>query len=277
MDIYYEYDGSFGGLLCCVYDCYTRREWPASIFSTGETQTTIYQKHAVITDYAHAGRIYKSILSRSPQAATIVRQSYFTCLENKEMHILEFVRELYRVGGSLINKYSDEFVYPLVTAVRHMRNETELLRGFVRFSDFGGVLMSEIEPKNRVLWSLRFHFQSRFADETFMIYDKTHMELLMCSPGKWKIVPVDVFEMSAPDKKEAAFRRLWKTFYDTIAIKERENPRGRMTHMPKRYWNTMTEFQNEKYFIPSEEENRADRLTPASQGGKPEPEKREGL
>jgi probable DNA metabolism protein len=275
MDILYEYDGSFGGLLCCVYDCYTRREWPAEISVFGEAQTTLFEKHAVVTDGARAKRIYASIVSRSQSAAALVRRSYFTCLESKELRILEFIRELYRVGGSLMNRYSNDFVYPLVTAVRHMRNETELLRGFVRFSDFGGVLVSEIEPKNRVLWSLRFHFQSRFADDTFMIYDKTHRELLMCSPGKWSIVPVDDFEMSAPDKKEAAFRRLWKTFYDTIAIKERDNPRRRMTHMPKRYWGAMTEFQDEKYFIPAEEEGGA-RLSPASQDGIPEPGKRGG-
>ena len=54
--------------------------------------------------------------------------------------------------------------------------------------------------------------------------------------------------MAPPDEIEANYRILWKRFYDTIAIKERENPRGRMTHMPKRYWNTMTEFQDESYF-----------------------------
>ena len=39
-----------------------------------------------------------------------------------------------------------------------------------------------------------------------------------------------------------------RRFYDTIAIRERENPRCRMTHMPKRYWGTMTEFQGEAHF-----------------------------
>ncbi|MFQ7855321.1 MAG: DUF4130 domain-containing protein [Eggerthella lenta] len=38
---------------------------------------------------------------------------------------------------------------------------------------------------------------------------------------------------------------MWRRFYDTIAIEGRENPRCRMTQMPKRFWGTMTEFQNE--------------------------------
>ena len=55
--------------------------------------------------------------------------------------------------------------------------------------------------------------------------------------------------MAAPDQREAQFRRLWKKFYDTVAIEARYNPKTRMTHMPKRYWDTMTEFQNEEYFL----------------------------
>ena len=54
--------------------------------------------------------------------------------------------------------------------------------------------------------------------------------------------------MAPPNETEAAYRLLWKRFYDTVAIRERENPKLRMTHMPKRYWSTMTEFQDESYF-----------------------------
>ena len=54
--------------------------------------------------------------------------------------------------------------------------------------------------------------------------------------------------MAPPDETEARYRLLWKRFYDTIAIKERYNPKCRMTQMPKRYWGTMTEFQNADYF-----------------------------
>ena len=41
---------------------------------------------------------------------------------------------------------------------------------------------------------------------------------------------------------------MWKRFYDTIEIRERHNPKLRRTNMPQRYWETMTEFQDESYF-----------------------------
>ena len=49
----------------------------------------------------------------------------------------------------------------------------------------------------------------------------------------------------APGETELDYRRLWRRFYDTVSIEGRYHPKCRMTHMPKRYWNTMTEFQTE--------------------------------
>jgi hypothetical protein len=41
---------------------------------------------------------------------------------------------------------------------------------------------------------------------------------------------------------ERGYRRMWKTFYDTVAIKERINPNLRRSHMPKKFWKNMTEM-----------------------------------
>jgi probable DNA metabolism protein len=56
---------------------------------------------------------------------------------------------------------------------------------------------------------------------------------------------VDAFQPGAPGEAELYYRTLWRKFYDPIAIEGRYNPRLRMTHMPKRYWGTMTEFQKD--------------------------------
>ncbi|MEG2037213.1 MAG: DUF4130 domain-containing protein [Ruthenibacterium sp.] len=95
---------------------------------------------------------------------------------------------------------------------------------------------------------LRAHFCDRYRDERFFIYDKTHHEVLFYAAGKAKIVPLADFIMAQPDEIEASYRLLWKRFYDTISIRERSNLKGRMTHMPKRYWENMTEFQPDDFF-----------------------------
>ena len=44
-------------------------------------------------------------------------------------------------------------------------------------------------------------------------------------------------------REEKKYAGLWKNFVDSIAIRERENPRCQMNFMPKRYWKHMTEHQ----------------------------------
>ena len=246
--IIYRYDGSFAGFLCCVFDSYLNREIPMDFQSSDDLQPTLFPVRWVGTDEGHARRVLASIRRISPRAGDLVVKGFLTCAPQRELLLYRFVRALYDVGAPLLSRLSDEAVFPLLKAVRHLDGEVQLLRGFVRFSEFQGTLVGEIRPKNRVLPLLRPHFCARMREETFLLYDRTHREALFHRGGQWRILPLEDFRMAAPDQREAQFRRLWKRFYDTVAIEARYNPRTRMTHMPKRYWDTMTEFQEEASF-----------------------------
>ena len=243
-EIIYQYDGSFNGLLCCIYESYTQKEYPTGIVE-GEELLSVFEVRSVVTDPAHAARVYRSLCRIDAGVGPFLRRAFLTCLPEKELAIYRFVAALYREGAPLLLRLSDPVYHPLLKAVRHLSGEAELLRGFTRFSDFGGVLGGEIEPKNRILPVLRPHFCERYRNESFFLYDRTHREALLYAGGSSRIVPLDNFEMALPDESEAEYRRLWRRFYDTIAIRERENPRLRMSNMPKRYWSTMTEFQED--------------------------------
>ncbi len=244
-EIIYQYDGSFNGLLCCIYESYTQKERPTAIIREGDAEVSLFEIRAVPTVIEHAERVERSLRALSRDVVPFLQRVFLTCLPEKELAIHRFVVKLYREGAPYLTRLSDDAYQPLLRAVRHLSAEVEHLRGFLRFSIHDGILSAEIEPKNRVLPLLRGHFCERCYNETFFIYDRTHCEALFYSGGRARIVPLESFESAPPDREEAAYRRLWKRFYDTIAIRERENPRLRMTHMPKRYWSTMTEFQSE--------------------------------
>ena len=131
--------------------------------------------------------------------------------------------------------------------MQHLEHEAHQYTGFVRFSELDGALVGEIQPKDRVLPLLRPHFCSRYPQERFVLHDRTHGEALFHRPGPqgWAILPVEDFRMGPAGAEELAYRKLWRTFYDTIAIEGRYNPKCRMTNMPKRYWAMMTEFQKD--------------------------------
>ena len=243
-DVIFQYDGSFQGFLCCVFDSYFHKEFPIA-FCSDEECVSLYPVRVVITRQDHSQRVYASLERLSKTALRVLRRAWLTCMEDKELRLYAFIRKLYDQGPGFMHSKADDVYYPIACALRHLSGELEKLRGFVRFSDYNGVLGGEIEPKNRVLPLLRPHFCARYSGERFVIYDRTHREALFYQPGRWAIVPLDRFGVAAPDQAELDYRRLWRRFYDTIAIEERRNPKCRMTHMPKRYWNTMTEFQTD--------------------------------
>ena len=245
----FDYDGSYPGFLTCVFESYAHREEAVCFTSPEEDRLTLWPERHVDTDQAKAERVYRSLSKKiSPQACRLVTQAFLTCLPERELHMYRFLRLGYQRGADITRDLTDDRVHVLWKAVQHLGSEAHLLKGFLRFSDQQGVLVGEIEPKNRVLPLLRPHFCLRFPQESFLLYDRTHREALFYRPRRWAIVPLEAFRAAAPGREERDFRRLWRRFYDTIAIEGRENPRCRMTHMPKRYWGTMTEFQGEAHF-----------------------------
>ena len=161
-DVIYQYDGSFDGFLCCVHDSYIYKEFPIAFEGDEESCVlSLYSVRTVLTQTEHARRVYRSIVKHSPQAAELLRRAFLTCMPEKEEHLYAFVRKLFREGPAFLRNQADAVYAPVVKALRHMSGELEKLRGFVRFSDYSGVLGAEIEPKNRVLPLLRRHFCNR--------------------------------------------------------------------------------------------------------------------
>lgn len=241
-DVVYTYDGSFEGFLCCVFESVYKCELPLAIHPESSAPLTLLRTHFIETDSAKAKRVHTSIPSKiSPRALELVTTVFFSCLAQKELRMLEFLLRGYREGGALCFSLGDETLTPLLQAEKHLLGEAHLFKGFIRFADVGGALVARISPKNDVLPFIAQHFLLRFPKEQFMIFDTTHKTALVHQNGQAEILRVDDVAFPEITEDETRYQALWKRFYDTIAIEGRENPRCRMTHMPKRYWENMLE------------------------------------
>ncbi|WP_010233612.1 TIGR03915 family putative DNA repair protein [Clostridium arbusti] len=246
-NIIYKYDGSFDGLMCCVFESYYKREIPMDIISPMVLQTTLLPSREVTTDLQKSGRVLHSIPKKIGEPAlNFVQYAFLTCMPQKELYILLFLRRGYHYGPRVMTMLADNVVNMLFKAVKHLTNESHLTKGFLRFSIFNNALISQIEPKNYILPLIMHHFCQRYPEEHFLIHDKTHGMALVYEPYKSAIISIEDLQMPEPDEKEQYFRKLWKLFYNTIEIKERRNLKCRMSHMPKRYWKYMTEFGSEQ-------------------------------
>jgi len=244
-DIAYLYDGSFDGLLCCVYESYYQKELPHLIFSHKKTQETLFPVKEIETNIISAKKVEDSIGSSiSDEALRLVRLCYFSYEENREIIILNFLRLGYKIGSSVTSMLADDTVKAITDIARNVSREGHYYKEFLRFSDFNGALVAIIEPKNFVLPLILNHYCDRFPSEQFLIYDENHKYALAYQNGESAIFPLDNLELPTVCDKEEKYRALWKQFYNTIAIEGRINPKLRMGNMPKRYWKHLTEFMD---------------------------------
>ncbi|SHI22979.1 probable DNA metabolism protein [Sporobacter termitidis DSM 10068] len=244
-DVIYTYDGSFDGFLCCVFESVYAGEVPVDILREEDSPLTLMEVCPVVTDLTKAERVRASIpLKISARALELVTTVFCSCLAQKELRLLEFLLRGYREGGKLCFRLGDAVMAPLLSAEKHLLGEAHLLKGFVRFADVGGALAAVITPKNYILPFIARHFVLRYHNEQFMIFDKTNKAALVYQNGKAEILRIDHVTVPEISEREARYQALWKQFYNTIAIEGRENPRCRMTHMPKRYWENMLEVSD---------------------------------
>lgn len=245
-DVVYLYDGSFEGLLCCVFESYDKREIPSDICRLDVPQATLFPMREIGTEPEKAARVLRSIPQKmGAEALLFVQKAFLTFYEKKELYILLFLRLGYKHGPSVMSMLADDVVHTLFKAVKHLDNESHRMKEFLRFSEFNGVLVAEMEPYNTVLPMIKKHFCERFPNERFLIFDRSHGMALVHEPGRSAIIPMDELETPSPDEEEYEFRELWRLFYNTIEVPGRHNEKLRMTLMPKRYWKYMTEFQTD--------------------------------
>lgn len=242
--VVYIYDGSFEGFLCCVYNFYYNRLKPAKIVSHRNFTPTFYENYMVETDYEQAYKVRFAIEEKlGYRNLEFISECLLTCLEDREMYMLAFIAKGFKAGAGIYDMMSDDDVRTLRKAHRHLEREVERYLGLVRFYRAGEIYASKIEPQNQILPLITWHFTSRFANQRFIIYDATNRQALIYSDRIYRIIHVEDIELPPMDRDERRTRQLWKRFYDTVAIKERYNPRCRMNFMPKRTWKNLTEMQ----------------------------------
>ena len=252
INLAYQYDGSFEGFLTCVFESFEKKEIPSAIWGEEPSQLSFCPVRLIETDQSKALRVLASIPKKiSPHAQETVQTCFLSNHPQKELYLLRFLRQGYRYGAAVENRLADPVINTVMKMVKFVHNESHLITELLRFSEYGGVLVSIIHPKNFVLPMIQPHICGRFPNESFFIYDANHKIALAYDSREWKYLAIDSFTVPEKGKEESFYRKLWKEYYNTIAVEGRYNPKCRMGHMPKRYWADMTEFQDDDTVNPS--------------------------
>lgn len=240
----YLYDGTFEGLLTCIYHHYYG-EKASGIFKSSEYQSNMLGGCIeVVTDAEKAKKVYDAIEQKiSKRDLRRVYKAYLSSDESKESKILRYVVLGFKVGGKVSMMHGSDIVADIQAIEKKIDTEAERMRQFVRFSVLeGGVMYACIEPDNDILELIADHFCDRFKNEPFIIRDKKREKALAAFEREWYITPFDPAAIPQMSDDEKEYRRLWKNYFDNIAIKERKNLRCQSHFIPQRYRKYLTEM-----------------------------------
>lgn len=178
--------------------------------------------------------VYRAAMSASSDAPDAIYRFLLTGFKNG-----------YRVTDML----TDKSVMKLMEINRRIGNELHHFIEFVRFtSKDGRVYISHIEPKNNVVELLASHFEERMPSENFIIVDDLR-KLAAVHPQDdnfylKSLTEDEYIELLAYDEHHDIYTDMWKTFFNTIAIKQRNNPKCQRNLFPVWLRKHVTEFNN---------------------------------
>ncbi len=240
----YIYDNTFDGFLTVVWHhYYTDRA--AGIFTEDTYQASFLQERMTVeTDHEKADRVYRAIRDRiSGYDLRCVYRAWLSCDPEKDMKILRYVVLGFKTGHSLSFLHGDPAVFSVQQILKKISRESERMLQFVRFSVLeGNVLYAKVEPDNDVIELAARHFADRFHSDAFVIHDAKRNKAVIASGGKWYISAFAPESAAQVSREERDYRRLWKKYFDHIAIMERKNPRCQGHFVPDRYRRNLTEF-----------------------------------
>lgn len=253
--IIYTYDGTFEGFLTAIFDCYSRKDFPVDIYSRmGEQKSLFAERYDVATHSKKAERVWKGIQDKlSGRNNQLVFYAFLSEEQGIEMKIYRFLRRLFSAQFNIETDFGDSDVLYLTQASQRVKKEAMRMMQFVRFQHTrDGMYFCGIEPRYDVIPLVVTHFQKRFTDQKWLLYDlKRNYGVLY---GKDKVEEVEISHkefnsMTGQVKEnilqegEEFYQRLWKSYFTHINIKERKNLRLQRQHMPRRFWKYLPEKQ----------------------------------
>lgn len=192
----------------------------------------------VESDSDKASRVSQSISKKiSPDAYISV---YYALLSHEEDALDSAYRFLiiaFKMGSEALLALNSPQNMRIMELRRRVGNEIHSFVEFVRFNSVDNkVYISHIEPKSDVVEMVGRHFADRMPSEYWMIIDDNrHYAVIHPKDGENYVRLFSDEEFSRLKLSEDyndSYTDMWKTFFDAIAIRERENRRCQMNHIP---------------------------------------------
>ncbi len=245
-------DGTFEGLLTAIFDAYTAERPPEAVESSSSDQLGFFERRITIpNDPTKSERVWKGLKKHlGSKRRRQLFDAYLSGGPGVETMIYRFVRDAIPGRNALRSEADLASHIQIERLCQKVRREAHRMKGFIRFQKTGAgrLYLALIAPRYDVLPLIRRHFESRFADQTWIIYDTSRSYGLCYDRHRTRELRLDITALKAPDNDgdddEKLCQDLWRLYYAAVNISSRNNPKLHLRQLPRRYWRYLPEKQS---------------------------------
>lgn len=240
----YLYDGIYSSLLSLIYTLIKSNTNPNNIKSEEEYQSNLFMEpiYLKLENKNLVDKLKKEV------SMLVLYETYYVFLsniDNKEMIIYGFIKNAIKYKNTIFYRRDIDVVSETLRISNQVKGEAHRMKGFLRFKKMNNFYYATMEPTHNIIWIITRHFKERLKDECWIIKDsKRGIYAIYDTKKVTYLKENDVIKLNLDlSNEEALFEDLWKTFFKTVAIKERTNLKCQMNHAPKKYWKNMLEME----------------------------------
>lgn len=246
------YDGTFDGFLTCVFHVYELKLTTVRFQIKNHVQESLFGNSSEITtNLEKADRVWKGLKKKSTSKGSLTLYYAFLSEEiGVEGSLLDYIQQAFKSQIPIDSDFGNETVLKISQIAKSVGREKHRMEAFVRFKlTLDGVYFANIEPDFDVLPLISKHFESRYADQKWIIYDLKRDYGL-----HYDLEKVEIMQLALPDNfdptktktdfftaSEVEFQTLWQDYFKSTNIPARKNIRLHTQHVPKRYWKYLSE------------------------------------
>jgi len=263
----YRYDGSFEGFLCALAACLESGGAEADFLrpgDKGEAGLFTGDPREIATERGTALRFRERFVAAvSREAFATLRYAFHSEAAGIERLLWRYVVLGLEQGRRVQRMLAQEPVCSVHRLARRVAHEAHRFTGFVRFrevawpaaGEWGNeqgratgtpavpLMYARIEPEVDILAFIAPYFRERLGDRPWMIHDLRRSALALCHRGAWRLVSgVSLARQPGLTADEESCSRLWRSYFQHMAIPERHNPRLQQSLVPLRFRAHLVEF-----------------------------------
>lgn len=262
----FQYDKSFEGLLCAVFDAFEQKKMPDCLLAHNDlVPLLVSDTHHVEVRNSKYERVQVALNKKlSHVALNQLKYVWLSELPESDFIIFRYICKVFKSKHPIETDFGDPDVLIFYDIAKKVSRERHHLMQFVRFNTIENpidntndgqnekIYFSVIAPIYNALPLVLDFFKDRYADQKWAIYDEKRKYGYFYDLDKLeKISLVDHDELIVDSqvnkqyltKDEKLFQTLWHRYFNALSIKERENPKLQRQQMPKRFWHNLPEMK----------------------------------